>query len=171
MAASFLNQGRVDEAIQIFERGLEHNFHSVSEMFVPELVRRGEVSLALVVADLKFQLDSAPVIEWIRAVENPAGDNSAGFARLRDWERRTQTDLGLRDIAVVYFAFNGHEEFAQSTYPMFYIWNPEGRKFRQTPYFKDVVRQHGALLYWQENGFPDFCRSVGNDDFECDDPY
>ena len=57
------------------------------------------------IADMQLGSDSAPVIEWIRAIENPSGDNSAGFARLKDWESRTDTGRRLTRIPELLLSF------------------------------------------------------------------
>jgi hypothetical protein len=47
-------------------------------------------------------------------------------------------------------------------------WDPAYVKFRQSPLFKDRMKQRGALKHWQQAGFPKQCRPVGEDDFVCD---
>jgi adenylate cyclase len=36
--------------------------------------------------------------------------------------------------------------------------------------WKEQVRKDGVLALWQANGFPDHCKPMGKDDFECADP-
>lgn len=48
-----------------------------------------------------------------------------------------------------------------------YCWGPELREARQDPRFKDVMRAAGLAAFWRESGkWPDFCRALGEDDFE-----
>jgi adenylate cyclase len=51
---------------------------------------------------------------------------------------------------------------------IYYLWFPVIREFRQTPRFKEYVREIGLVDYWKEFGWPDLCRPVGEDDFVCD---
>ena len=51
---------------------------------------------------------------------------------------------------------------------LFAIWYPAMREVRKTPRFKEFVRDIGLVDYWKEFGWPDLCRPVSNDDFECD---
>ena len=37
----------------------------------------------------------------------------------------------------------------------------------QHPKWKAQVRKQGVLALWKSRGFPDWCKPVGNDDFEC----
>ena len=47
-------------------------------------------------------------------------------------------------------------------------WRPLMREVRRLPGFKDLVRKLGLAGYWRKSGaWGDFCRPVGDDDFEC----
>ncbi len=48
------------------------------------------------------------------------------------------------------------------------LWSSSGRKYRQTSHFKDFVRSSGMYDYFRKTEWPDVCRPVGEDDFECD---
>lgn len=48
------------------------------------------------------------------------------------------------------------------------IWNPALVEYRASVQFKDYVRQTKMDTYWRKHGWPDLCRPVGDDDFECD---
>jgi hypothetical protein len=39
---------------------------------------------------------------------------------------------------------------------------------RKTERFKNLARKAGLVDYWRVDGWPDLCRPVGADDFECD---
>jgi len=48
------------------------------------------------------------------------------------------------------------------------LWWPLMRDVRRLPGFKDLVRKLGLAGYWRTTGhWGDFCRPVGEDDFEC----
>ena len=111
----------------------------------------------------------APVIEWIRAIENPGGDNSAGYARLKDWERQTDSGITMaQQIPFSFFAFGVWDEFVEDPeFFEFMMWHPDGVEFRKTDVYKAVARESGVLAYWQARGFPPQCKPVRDDDFEC----
>ena len=52
--------------------------------------------------------------------------------------------------------------------PKFWMWTPTLRPFRRSEAFRAFVRERGLLAYWQTHGWPDLCRAVGENDFECD---
>lgn len=47
-----------------------------------------------------------------------------------------------------------------------YLWLPQLKEMRQLPEFKALLREIGIVAYWQEFGWPDICRPLG-DDFTC----
>jgi TolB-like protein/cytochrome c-type biogenesis protein CcmH/NrfG len=49
-----------------------------------------------------------------------------------------------------------------------YLWLPEAAPVRKTERFKTLVRNAGMVDYWRARGWPDLCRPMGTDDFECD---
>jgi hypothetical protein len=60
------------------------------------------------------------------------------------------------------------ETFASSPEQTYAIWRPVYRDMRKLPRFKEFVRQIGLVDYWREYGWPDMCRRLGENDFECD---
>lgn len=47
-------------------------------------------------------------------------------------------------------------------------WGYEYKNYRQSPQFKNYLKQTGIFTYWKEAGFPPQCHLLGEDDFECD---
>jgi tetratricopeptide (TPR) repeat protein len=48
------------------------------------------------------------------------------------------------------------------------FWSPPYQNVRKTARFKAYLRNTGIVDYWRARGWPDLCRPVGADDFECD---
>jgi TolB-like protein len=171
LAKAYLFKGDKATAHRLHDESLEHMYYANSEMFVSTYVRSGHRNLALLIADLSMGFAGAPVIEWIRAIENPGGDNSAGFAILKDWESRTDTGRRLANESALLLSFRAYDEIA--TIPLAarnVLWHPDGDEFRTTPLFRAVIREMGIFKYWQARGFPPQCKPVGDDDFECGRP-
>jgi len=169
MATAYLMKGDTDRAVELLEFTLEYGFHSITENFVSYLVRNNRRYLAMLIADIKTDLDAAPVVEWIRAIENPDADNSAGLARLEDWASNSRTGRTLADIPDIYLSFRAFDELEKGGVTSSWIlWHPDAVEFRGTPQFKRLVRAIGLVDYWFERGFPPQCRPRDDDDFECD---
>jgi len=167
MAKSYLSKGDIETALRFHNETLEHVFHSTSHAFIPTYVRTGHRLLAVHIADAKLGHDNAPVIEWIRAIENPDGDNSAGYARLKDWERRTDTGLDLHSIYNVFLTFKDYDELVAGDGTRWLSWLPEAEEFRASPQFKQFIVDSGIFEFWQSYGFPPQCRPIGDDNFAC----
>ena len=134
-------------------------------------VRAGNRYLALHMADARLGSAGAPVIEWIRAIENPDADNSSGLARLKDWERQTSSGDKLANAPTLYLSFRAYDELAANPVAAIYaMWHPDGVEFRTTPQFKSIIHELGIFKYWQARGYPPHCKPVGDDNFECGRP-
>ena len=126
---------------------------------------------ALFIADARLGSAGAPVIEWIRAIENPDADNSSGLARLKDWERQTSSGNKLSSASPMFLSFRAYDELAENPALAWHsLWHPDGDESRTTPQFKTVMRHLGIFEYWQARGFAPQCKPVGDDDFECGRP-
>jgi len=45
---------------------------------------------------------------------------------------------------------------------------PQLAEMRRLPEFMAYLREIGMVDYWKEYGWPDICRPLGKDDFQCD---
>ena len=50
----------------------------------------------------------------------------------------------------------------------FFSFFPEMRPYFGTPEFKNYLVELELPSYWSENGWPDMCRAVGEEDFVCE---
>ena len=48
------------------------------------------------------------------------------------------------------------------------VWMPYAKDVRALPAFKQLMRDMQLVDYWRENGWPDLCRPLNDNDFECD---
>jgi TolB-like protein len=65
-------------------------------------------------------------------------------------------------------ALQPYEEGSQTPSDIALLWHPSYAPVRKTERFNKVMRNEGLVDYWRERGWPDFCRPVGVDDFECE---
>jgi TolB-like protein/Flp pilus assembly protein TadD len=49
-----------------------------------------------------------------------------------------------------------------------WLWTHSFSGLRQLPEFKQFLRDAGLVEIWNERGWPDLCRAIGEDDFECE---
>lgn len=65
----------------------------------------------------------------------------------------------------------GHPEVMDSEWPdvaYAFVWGPGLGEGRRTAGFKAMLRNAGLPAFWREHGWPDRCRPIGSEDFECD---
>ena len=73
------------------------------------------------------------------------------------------------EIPGAYFlAFGAFERAASTPELTFVLFAPAAKAFRQSPYFKQFVRDRGIEAYWRDHGFPPSCRASGARDFACE---
>jgi len=51
---------------------------------------------------------------------------------------------------------------------VFWRSNQQAGQMRQTDNFRETLKEMGLLDFYREHGWPDLCRPIGEDDFECD---
>jgi TolB-like protein len=105
-------------------------------------------------------------------LEQPA----QGLAELRRFSADSRSPQ-LQAAAGVWAAYFGDPETALTllrtptirTNPTDFtrFWRPVARDVRKLPGFKQLARDLGLVDYWREHGWPDLCKPVGSDDFEC----
>ena len=73
------------------------------------------------------------------------------------------THYGDPELAVAVLA----DEFSRSTFRIRRAWYPFFGDMRKTQEFNDLVVDLGLERFYREYSWPDYCRPLGDDDFEC----
>ena len=60
------------------------------------------------------------------------------------------------------------ETFVDNSAAAIRVWHPALADYRKSDQFKVYLRQTRIEEYWRKHGWPDMCRPLGDDDFECD---
>ena len=110
----------------------------------------------------------APRSAWIKALENPDADHSAGLRRYEDWAAARGVDLEQAPGLLAALGAHDRVRIIDNPEVWFFYWLPMYKPFRESGAFKDLIRRRGIYDIWLSRGFPDICRPVGDDDFECD---
>ena len=168
---AYLSAGRVEDALDELELGF------------PELRARSNASHTGMSAALSLD-DPALIRLWSQRVLDAGvseqremaittmlellGDRDRALARLREVY---ESSPGLDDIVVVWAGYYGDSELAlnamRRSMDLWFFWLPLMAHARETEGFKALVSDMGLVDYWREYGWNDFCKPVGDDDFEC----
>jgi TolB-like protein len=105
------------------------------------------------------------------------GDEQALRLALRSAWSDPANQFGFRALAIAHWAaFAGDSDLAldalrrqMTLLTVYALWRPVMRDVRRHPDTKGLLRDLGLVDYWRESGkWGDFCRPVGDDDFECE---
>jgi TolB-like protein len=174
--------GRPAEAQAEYERGRKLvGDHGIEDSFaLIRLWKRKDAQLAAIKAQFGVLLnDPTAVTPFMRTVAERPDDKGAALAAVRqafaDPARQNSPSMitvalyadhfGDEDIALAALrrAFVDHREIA-----FFLLWYPYETDLHADPRFKQILRDLGLIDYFRASGkWPDFCKPVGKDDFEC----
>lgn len=166
----YLSKGRIDDALAELERGY------ALDGFDPQISVEGMVA-ALASGD------SGLILTWLRRAvkhERPSarGVHTAMLERFDDrdsalsWLRHRYESRSVPDYyAIVWGSYYGDHELAlramRRSPDLWAFWTPLTESLRTTAAFRDIIDSIGLVDYWRENGWNDYCRPLGETDFEC----
>ena len=169
LAVMYTAQERYEEAFASVERAYERGgYWDIS-------------ALAGVIVALSAN-DRAQLSRWMERVIEHSEDDGPPFwramkATLDDplaalaYLRSVDSDR-LAYATSLWAAWHGDEELAlqamRRSDTTFAFWIPLTKDVRRHPGFKELARDMNLVDYWREYAWSDFCRPVGEDDFECD---
>ncbi len=167
LAVAHLLNGDNEQAMMLFQQGLEKGFSGLDVLFLDHLVNHGNRALAatIIFRDIK-QISTFPGVALLDAIQYPKRDHSQGSLKFQAWLERTGEVVPEKPL---YFAYFGdYQQVQPSDWENTWVWHDEFEGFQKSEYFKPFARKMGWLQYWQQKGFPPGCRPLDTDDFECD---
>ncbi|WP_339748098.1 hypothetical protein [uncultured Maricaulis sp.] len=160
--------GRDAEALQALREALEAGAMSPEYASLPLLARTGERDQFLWASNASNRLLGwSGHAELYEALSHADRRDEALAERIREFfTRNPDRHPGARGIVLGPLSGDGEDIVDVAVNQLFYdIHYP---RYRASAWFRTWVRETGILAYWQTEGFPDLCRPVGADDFECD---
>ena len=158
------DMGRDDESLAIVRDAMNSGLLKGLYLNLGLLARRDEELAFKVATNHEFALrDWRHHDRLYDAFRNPGADHSDTLASLREFiEANPDRDPWFLEPVLLRL---GYLDFARAPIG---TWGDDGSGYRQSLQFRNYAKQAGILQYWRETGFPDLCRPVGDDDFECD---
>jgi TolB-like protein len=137
--------------------------------------------LARIYASVDRFADAAAAIREITPETYIAGAVDSAARLLESASTTTASPQGLPNLGRLGFVYlyagapnrviESYKEAADEGYwfvgPTL-LWHHSYAAVRKTNDFKTYLRAAGLVDYWRAKGWPEFCRPIGADDFECD---
>ena len=171
-ALALLQQGRTDEAMARFERGVADGFvPNRADSFVPVLARRGDrLAARLLLERLGVKPELAAIfIEDMGRGGASHPDAEALVARnLPQDQRGFALQLGRAKAYLWLGAFDLEVADPDNNTDQLVAWERFPPAFRGSAAFKRTLANLGVDEYWREHGYPPQCHAAGDKDFACD---
>jgi TolB-like protein len=183
LGIAYTEAGDIKAALAEFERGLAHGG--------PQSPINAYGHLAAMISGNRTEMEKWSALD--QRTSDPAtaalgvrltslqDDRAAAIAEIRRMTATLTADQNITTPFVLsfYAAYWGDPALAldllnripaagDSRRQVYLVWNPVMRDVRKLHGFKDFVRTLGLDDYWRQSGhWGDYCRPVGDNDFEC----
>ena len=187
LQALYFNQTRqFEKAIPKFRDAIQRGYNGGAELNLAiAYLSLGDSAVISAVLALEYETrdpELLPLLPHIvKLMEAPGDEFSNAARRFRVVARELGFDEAslLRpgprfivrvpmQVAMAYENFDVITDTFWGNQPMFWMWAPYLQPWRRSDSFRERVRESGMLAYWRKYEWPDLCRPVGDEDFECD---
>jgi TolB-like protein len=180
---ALVSAGRIEEAEAALVHAIELGYTGQTDVPLKEIyLRTGRKSEFRVLQSMRFaNRGYAPLAQEIIRVRLATGAKRETEIS-RFW--RVSTELGYDRATLIggktdepggmhlvdYMTLGEYQILLQPRPAIFlaWVWAPEFDAARKSDAFKQYMRNVNLVAYWRNNGWPDKCRPVGEDDFECE---
>ena len=182
LGVSYEVNGDLDAALKEFQRGqgLIGDRGQLNGVALATALTKGDHALAEEILQKHMNDDTLPPAnrDITTTMQANLDDPEAARAALhRFYENPAYNNPFVRNVISVWSAYFNDYELAlkiqteavkSGSFVVYAIWRPIFKPMRQLPAFKQLLQEAGLVDYWLSTGnWGDFCRPVGNDDFEC----
>ena len=182
LGVSYEVNGDLDAALKEFQRGqgLIGDRGQLNGVALATALTIGDHALAEEILQKHMNDDTLPPAnrDITTTMQANLDDPEAARAALhRFYENPAYNNPFVRNVISVWSAYFNDYELAlkiqteavkSGSFVVYAIWRPIFKPMRQLPAFKQLLQEAGLVDYWLSTGnWGDFCRPVGNDDFEC----
>jgi TolB-like protein/tetratricopeptide (TPR) repeat protein len=165
-AAVYLYLGRADDALRLYELGLENGYLENDLDFAPTLAAHGDRFGLLYILGRAYHDDPQLIRPLFRALTDPTFSEHDRQDALTLVDRARNTRL-IPTALWMLKAYN--KAIAVPTdYPEpLNWWAREDPAWLKSQSRKDSMQRWHLPEYWRKHGFPPQCRPIGGSDFEC----
>ncbi len=148
----YFSDGIAEELLNVLVKvqGLEVSSRTSSFAF-----KNQEVSIPEIAAQVSDPARKAEALNLIRADVDQYPDLATMWA--------------YRDLGEVELSLDNLEKaMVDNPTWLSFLWDQGSGEIRRHPRFKPLVTSLGFPGYWRQRGWPEYCRAVGENDFECE---
>ncbi len=172
-ARLLIMNGRGEEAASLAERAIQLGRRGGRIPLAHHFLATRDASRLYATLDRGDPYYNEMFVQFIQVAED-----AARLPLAMEFANRIPGDARQGGLAKMLFATatgNVEDIYTQFTFVVAFAdgviahsWWPAMKGFRQSAYFKQWVQDLNLLTFWQQNGWPDLCRPLEGDDFECD---
>ena len=169
LALAYMIVNENELALPLIQQVAKYGFTVLGfqSQYLQRLVSLGHRLAASLILLSHFNFDlTFPSTAVLDAMEFPERDHSRGLEKLLNWIETSGSDPAL--FSVPFVSFKAYHLTNSANSQTRWVWLEENTGFRTSEYFVPLMNKLGISAYWREKGFPPNCRSLGEEDFECD---
>ncbi len=173
LGASLYIMGRHDEGLQYLQAAYEQGRFIGFLPFFQGLESKGKLGAVAAVRD-RFSDEQGTVVPYLMRIFDGSDDREKARQRFfAELEKKPKIASFVYRNGPILAILGEHERAADALAAnaggaWVVMWWDYFHDFRQSSFFKAKIREMKIYDYWREHGWPDFCRPLGDDDFECD---
>jgi tetratricopeptide (TPR) repeat protein len=166
VAALYLYLGYTDDALRLYELGLENGYLANDVPFAPALAAHGDRFGTLSILAGVYRDDPQLIRPLFRALTDPtfSGRDRQDALALVDKARNTR--VWIPSALWMLKAYDKIIAVPMDTEPPIW-WAREDPAWLKSQSRKQVMRHWHLPEYWRKHGFPPQCSAIGDSDFEC----
>ena len=166
IAALYLYVGRTDDALRLYESGLENGYTVNDLPFAPTLAAHGDRFGALSILAGVYRGDPQLIRPLSRALTDPTFSEHDRQDALVLVDRAKNSGVWIPSAIWMLKAYDKILAVTTYTEPPFW-WARDDAAWLKSQGRKQVMQHWHLPEYWRKHGFPPQCRPVGDSDFEC----
>ena len=170
---SLLALGKNEEADFYLNKAIDKGRNVYMDAFMRDIASGNFSSARLAALYLFDGYEMLPYVMPIFENQNSVSERQRLIDRFWQQLEILKPDIEWANQDVLLFAVMGDFDKATEIFVKYggsgaRVWHPILADYRKSDQFKDYLRQTRIEEYWRKHGWPDLCRPLGDDDFECD---
>jgi tetratricopeptide (TPR) repeat protein len=166
LAYVYLYLGLTDDALRLYEMGLENGYIVNTAVFAPVAAARGDRLGALNMLSQEFQDEPQLIHSLLRALTDPTFNEHDRQDALALVDKAKSPTYSVQIALWMLKAYDKIIAVTKSPTPPIW-WARDDAAWLKSHSRKQIMQYWHLPDYWRKHGFPPQCRPIGESDFEC----